>query len=251
MIDSVLEIDNPALEDAVYEMIIGEIAKIRTMTPAKVVTYDATTQRAQVQPILRGRYVDEDSLEIKTVQPPILANVPVWWPGSAKGALYAPLEVGDDVMLLVSDRALAEWKQSDNDDLTPQDMRRFDLQDAVALPGTKHVNAALTGKTFFGENSALGARFVLEPGKVALGANGIEVIDQTLDVLNEYLNTITSLFAVTSAIAVAAASSPTTPVTNGTLQGFWVAGFNVATLTTQIANVTATIAALQSVKGSL
>lgn len=249
--DSILDIDNPELEDAIFEFVIGEIAKIRTVTPAKVISYDATTQRATVQPILRGRYVDEDTLEIVTTRPPLLSHVPIWWPGSAGVALYAPLEAGDEVMLIISDRALSEWKASDRDDLTPQDMRRFELTDAVALPGRKSLVAGLTGKTFFGEPSLTGARFVIDGGKVALGASGVEALEQINDALDSWASTLTELLALTTTITTNGTSSPATPVTNGTLAVTWATGFNVATLTTRLAQLNAAIAALSALRGSL
>lgn len=249
--DSILDIDNPELEDAIFEMIIGEIAKVRTVTPGKVTSYDPATQRATVQPILRGRYVDEDSLEIVTTRPPLLSHVPVWWPGSNASTLYAPLEAGDDVMLIISDRALDEWKASDNSDLTPQDMRRFDLTDAVALPGRKSLPTGLGGKVFFGEPSLTGARFVIDDGKVALGASGVEALEQINDALDSWASTLTELLAVTTTITTNGASSPATPVTNGTLAVTWATGFNVATLTTRLAQLNAAIAALSALRGSL
>lgn len=250
--DSLLEIDNPDLEDAILELIIGEVAKIRTITPARVL--EVTGDRVTCQPILRGRYVDEDAQELKTVKPPVLSNVPVWRPGGLSAVLHFPLQAGDEVILLCSDRSLAEWKQSTQDDLTPQDMRRFSLMDAVALPGLKSLTQSLLSKTFFGEPSTAGARFVVDGGKVALGAGGVEALEQIHSALDEIKSTITELNAVTLAIEAAATANPATPLTTGLLASFWIAGgagLTSAVLTARLLQLTTRLNALNALRGSL
>ena len=49
--DSLLEIDDPELEDAIIEVVKGEIALIRTSTPGVVRSYDPTTNTVEVQPV--------------------------------------------------------------------------------------------------------------------------------------------------------------------------------------------------------
>ena len=100
-----------------------------TCLPGKVVSYDAATQTATIQPLLKTRQPDgrEEAL-------PPLSGVPVVFPRGGGGAITMPMREGDGVMLTFSQRSLDEWKGKGGEQ-TPDDPRMLDMSDAIATPG--------------------------------------------------------------------------------------------------------------------
>lgn len=132
------------LEQLLQEAITGELAgRVHVALPALVVSYDATKQTANVQPILRGRYRSADGT-VTTPRLPQLTGVPVLYPQGGGFSIVWPLAEGDTVQLVINERSLDEWKGSPSSDVAPRDPRRFDLTDAVAFAGMASPGAALT-----------------------------------------------------------------------------------------------------------
>lgn len=100
-----------------------------TCLPGRVEKYDFKTQKATVKPLLKKVYNDKSVLEM-----PVLPNVPVIFPRTKRSGVTFPLERGDGVLLLFTERALERWKLS-GDVSEPGDSRRFDLTDSVCIPG--------------------------------------------------------------------------------------------------------------------
>lgn len=106
------------------------LSEVNTMMPGKIISYDPARNRAIVQPIQPKAMADGTSLE-----PPTIAEVPIAWGMGSGGTagLTAPIKPGDGVMLQFSQRSLEGWLSGNN--MAPDDPRRFDLTDAVAVPG--------------------------------------------------------------------------------------------------------------------
>lgn len=125
------------LDELLDEAIRGIIdARVHVALPGKIVSYDEATQTAAVQPIVRARYRTPDG-ESTQYKLPQLPKVPVAFPQGGNCSITWPLVVGDDVLLVVAERSLAEWKAGGGlpGDISPRDPRRFDLSDAVAIAG--------------------------------------------------------------------------------------------------------------------
>jgi hypothetical protein len=108
------------------EMVRQEISGLHTCCAGKIISSDG--RRAAVQPDLKypagdGRLIDY----------PVISNVPVVFPsaGSGKISLTFPLAKGDGVTLLFSERSLDAFLSGGD----PEDPRRYDLTDAIAVPG--------------------------------------------------------------------------------------------------------------------
>lgn len=94
----------------------------------QVVSYSDPPARASVQLTLQGR----DAVGTRAV-PPVLPSVPVLWPRFAGMRMQARLNPGDEVVLLISDRALDRWlAQGGIVDLESD--RTHHVVDALALP---------------------------------------------------------------------------------------------------------------------
>lgn len=115
--------------DIIRQAISSQLCSVHTCLPAEIVTYDFSVQKATVQPLLRKRYRDG------TVQSlPEITNVPVIFPRSSTFSMHYPLNQGDNVMLLFSERSIDQWLNQGGE-ITPLDTRKFDLSDAIAIPG--------------------------------------------------------------------------------------------------------------------
>uniref|UniRef100_A0A6M3KTK7 Phage protein Gp138 N-terminal domain-containing protein n=1 Tax=viral metagenome TaxID=1070528 RepID=A0A6M3KTK7_9ZZZZ len=131
------------LQDLLSEAIRREVcARVHVSLPGRVISYDQATQTAAVQPILRARFETPDG-EAEAYRLPVLNRVPVLFPQGGGCSITWPLTSGDDVLLVISERSLAEWKANDSGDVSPRDPRRFDLSDAVAIAGLSSPSAPL------------------------------------------------------------------------------------------------------------
>jgi len=110
---------------------------VRTLTPARVVSVDRDGENkpifATVQPLLQEtRNIDDatpDNL-------PEIDRVPVWMPRTRKCVLNLPLEKDDIVALIIPDRSLDNWLQSnEGEPIDYQDTRDHALTDAICFPG--------------------------------------------------------------------------------------------------------------------
>ncbi len=124
----------PAMADVLQEAIRAGLARVHTSMPGVIVEYDETAQRAAVQPVLRGRYRDAAGIVLDE-KLPVIPSVPVAWPAGNGYSLTWPLVPGDFVTLVFAERSTDEWRATGEDDVTPADLRRFSLSDAVAYPG--------------------------------------------------------------------------------------------------------------------
>lgn len=117
------------LTDAVRAAVLYQLNIVHTSFPGIIIDYDYTLQKATVQPALNKSYSDG------VVSPmPILTNVPVIFPRSGGASLTFPVNTGDTVLVVCSERSLDNWLNSGGQ-VTPADPRKFDLSDGVAIPG--------------------------------------------------------------------------------------------------------------------
>ena len=101
---------------------------VHTAIPAEVLSYDPLKQQVQAK-ISINRVVNEEEIEY-----PILDGIQVIFPRGGSYGITFPLVKGDGVLLLFSERSLERWRTTGNG-YPPYDARRFDLNDAVAIPG--------------------------------------------------------------------------------------------------------------------
>lgn len=111
------------------------LADTHVALPGKVVKYDATKQKADIKPLIKKQYRDGkiDPLSV-------IPNVPVIFPRSGNAFLTFPVAKGDGVLIVFSERSLDKWL-SIGGDVSPEDRRKHDLSDAIAIPGLRPFNA--------------------------------------------------------------------------------------------------------------
>lgn len=122
---------SPTLSEVIRTHIDAVLIQMNVCLPAKIVKYYPETQYADVQVQLQRKYEDGTLAPI-----PVIPNVPVKHPRTQGGKtrIHLPVAVGDDCMLVFSQRSLDNWKtQGGMQD--PADRRKFHLSDAFALLG--------------------------------------------------------------------------------------------------------------------
>lgn len=88
-------------------------------------------QTVDVQPSINVKMFDDST----AVERPNILNVPVVFPASSTSAITFPLNPGDPILLVFSERGLDSWKSGNGYPSTPTDYRMFDYQDCFAIPG--------------------------------------------------------------------------------------------------------------------
>lgn len=119
----------PSLAEVLKQAIDAKLYDTRTAMPAKVIRYDHEKQQVDVQPYFKKKYNDG-----KMVSMPKITNVPVVFPRSGAAFISMPIEIGHNVLLVCVDRSMDKWL-SNGDELHPDDTRRHNISDAVAMPG--------------------------------------------------------------------------------------------------------------------
>lgn len=106
------------------------LGEVNTTMPGRLVSYDPATNRATVRPVLPKMLASGEELPA-----PDIVTVPVVWPKGqdGKAGITLPLRPGDGMMLHFAQRSLEGWLGGR--EAAPDDPRRFDLADAVAVPG--------------------------------------------------------------------------------------------------------------------
>ena len=97
---------------------------------AEVLNTDKLEQcRIDVKPIVNHEYRDSTIVEYPTI-----LSVPVQFPSSSTSALTFPINQGDNVLLVFSQKGLDVFKSGATSAHDPIDMRSFDKRDAIAIP---------------------------------------------------------------------------------------------------------------------
>ncbi len=126
--------DQPSQTSVMEEIARSFKAETNVANPAHVTSYDEATQTVGLQLVQAHAYRDGKAA-IARERPPALLNVPVVFPGGADYGMTWPVAVDDPVKALVMDRSISEWVSTGGMATEPQDFRRHDLSDAVAIPG--------------------------------------------------------------------------------------------------------------------
>lgn len=120
------------LTDLLHSQFEDSMGSIWTACPGIVlgVSGDFSDLRATVRPSINELYADgssEDHLEI--------LSVPVVMPGGQNTLMSFPLAVGDTVLLVFSMRSMDNFKIGNGQPTIPNDARKFQAEDAIAIPG--------------------------------------------------------------------------------------------------------------------
>lgn len=133
--------ETPTLAEVIRRAWDARMLDVHTSMPGMVVSYDAATQTADVQPMLRRPMRDQDGERV-VEELPVVPGVPVLFPRTASAFVSLPIAAGDFVLLAFCEGSIDAWRGT-GDVADPGDERRHNLSHAVAIPGVYPAAQAL------------------------------------------------------------------------------------------------------------
>lgn len=148
-----------SLTEAIRQTVLRMVLSLQTALPGRVISYDATAQTADVQPLLKWA----DFLPGRTrslFDLPVLPDVLVCMPRAGQLGVHLPLDAGDLVLLVFCSRSIASWRGQASAGTITDPGRVFTptpLEAAVALPLMTHDSAPLGSSLAGGDVIRIGS----------------------------------------------------------------------------------------------
>ena len=124
--------DFATLLETVAESVFAEI---HTCMPGRVVSYDDATGRAVVELDIKERIAGDGDEDDTYDAFSTLVEVPVMAWKRGDWIIHSSVTKKEPVMVHFAERSLDEWLETFERGIEPVDPRRFDLNDAIAVPG--------------------------------------------------------------------------------------------------------------------
>lgn len=191
----------------------GRMADVHVAIPGRVETYDAALQKASVQPLVMRAHEGEDGGRVAQ-KLPVIPEVPVLFPGGGDFMVTFPIQRGDVVLLVFSEASLDKFLVRDGI-VDPQDDRRHNISDAIAIPGLRNFKSPRSGASstaMIVGPEAGSARIELDGSTVKAGGSAPLV---TVTEFNNHTHTC------------AGAGSPSSPPVGGATGTAFLRGFVV------------------------
>lgn len=202
------------------------LADVHTGMPAEVVSFNAETATATVQPLLKRTYVDAAGVRTVVLLPQI-QGAPVQYPHGGGCSITWPLVPGERVWLSFAERSLDRWLASqDGAAVSPNDPRKHNLSDAIVMAGVDPTAlrrpvdpSALVIRRELGEGeTGPHAEVRLQPdGQVLLGEGATLGVAREGDGIEISRTTAPAFFTFLD--AVASSGPATVPPFQGTIAG--------------------------------
>jgi hypothetical protein len=132
------------LEGVGQSVVDAALKNLHTCLPGIIHAYDATKQTAEVQPAIKRIFTEKGAVNL-----PLCVDVPVVFPGGGNFYLTFPVTVGDECLLVFSERCIDGWA-IDGVISEPEDYRQHDLSDGFAFVGVNSQPNKLTGVSSVG-----------------------------------------------------------------------------------------------------
>lgn len=125
--------------EEIEETAAAVVNGIHTAMPGEILSFDAGSGTASVQPV--GKFVTSDGNELDY---PLITEVPVVFPFCQQihAGMAFPVKKGDSCIVIISEVELDAWRGGAESEGT----LRFDLTNAVAIPGLLKGGSALVQK---------------------------------------------------------------------------------------------------------
>lgn len=122
-----------SLTEFVKLLIDSKMEEVHTMMPGRVVEFYPATHCVDVKPLLKEPIFDECQNRISPDDYPVLADVPIRYPGGGGFMITWPLEIGDSGMIEFCEANLAGWLTT-GEECEPEFMARHHLSNATFVP---------------------------------------------------------------------------------------------------------------------
>jgi hypothetical protein len=159
------------LEVGISAIFQSLLMDIHTALIGKVISFDAVNQKVKVQPVLKRKY--------KNKEPGLLAvvdEIPVLFLGSGDWWITFDVKPDSYVLLIVSERSLDIWTNQGGL-VDPADSRKFNLNDAIAIPGINPLPDIIIPPV---ESDCISIRNRLNTKFIRLDATGISIKDKLM-----------------------------------------------------------------------
>ena len=171
-----------SLQELVKQAIDFELTEFHVCMPGKIEQYDAALGTATIKPTLSRRFRGAE----EPIEYPVIQNVPIVQPRTAKAQATLPITSGDLVLIVFADRSIENWDLSRGDEPREvRDLRRHDLSDAFAILGgypSLNPSPSANGQAY---------EVLVKPGiKISFGNGAVEVLtlfDEVLEKLDSIL----------------------------------------------------------------
>jgi len=130
--------NTPSFAQAIQNAIAKGFARAHFGLVCKVERYDKDLQQVDVQPLVQQPKVNEEG-ETEYVTVPVIPNVPVGFPSAGGYRITLPIQRGDTCLVLFHDFSLDTWLAVGGI-VSPDDPRRNDMSDGIALFGVRSFN---------------------------------------------------------------------------------------------------------------
>lgn len=174
--------DDLGMADVIRLHTAAALARAHVAMPGRVQSFDPERNTVDVIPEM-DRAIETANGEILRERLPVLPSVPVAWPRSGSWALTFPLPAGSEVLVVVTDRALGEWRR--NGSLDPRQLGTHRLDGAIAIPGISTLANAIPSAKIPSDGMRLGwvgegdgPEITMAPGFLSakITNSGIEVL---------------------------------------------------------------------------
>ena len=116
-------------EESIEYAIAEQLRSVNTSFPGIVTKVDATKYTIEVKSGVKFFFEQKNAYENITI-----VDVPLLFPSTSTYLITLPVNVGDKVLLVISQKSIEEFITSGKDAINT-DQRVFDASDAVAIPG--------------------------------------------------------------------------------------------------------------------
>lgn len=159
----------PSLAELIRRALESRVAQVRVSMPGVVVSYDATSKTAVIQPALSDVVFDDDDQRVVSELKPI-QNVPVVFPSGGRLSLHFTLEPGDTGDLVFATNSISDWQRS-GQVAAPGNLRPHPLGSGKFYPGLRHDKNTLPDTD---ESIGIpgGLRLKFEEGAISAGLGG-------------------------------------------------------------------------------
>lgn len=148
----------------------GRQSQIHTAMPGTIVDFDAKSMSATVQLAIQGVQTKLDGTRQNITIAP-LQHVPVFFTGAGGHTLTYPIAAGDECLVVFSERNIDAWYQHGGVH-PPMDWRMHDINDGIALMGSRSQPNVLGGDGKAPQVSTTTTQLRSNDGKTLIDLNG-------------------------------------------------------------------------------
>lgn len=124
---------NKGTVDVFQSFIDSRLSDIHTSMPGKIVSYDESTNRATVLPLVKWQRKINNNLI--TIDIPPIENVPVVFFRTTAFYLKFPIKKNDGCIIHFSESSIGNFLNGNGLVVDPEDPSKFSLTDAICVPG--------------------------------------------------------------------------------------------------------------------